>query len=196
MSQQPKSNWSFLAKIQRLFAEGEFTATYKFALLVSLVELAIEVPQLDGETELELSIRSIATKFIELYWRQSYEYVAGRPGTRAGVLVQNLGDQAAVVNAIRAFRDSADASGASLAVARRLPSSPALVARVAAVSLGSTTELPSELRRQDRRVLVYARAARLHPIAARCRLLPAAVSAVDPATRAVALGGPRQGKQA
>jgi len=74
----------FLGKIQRLFAEGEFTATYKFALLVSLVELAIEVPQLDGETKLEVSIRSIATKFIELYWRQSYEYVAGRPGTAAG----------------------------------------------------------------------------------------------------------------
>jgi 5-methylcytosine-specific restriction endonuclease McrA len=68
-----------------------------------------------------------------LYWRQSYEYVAGRPGTKAGVLVQNLGDQAAVVSAIRVFRESSGAGGASLAVARRLPKFSALVTRVAAV---------------------------------------------------------------
>jgi 5-methylcytosine-specific restriction endonuclease McrA len=123
----------FLAKIQRIFAEGEFTATYKFALLVSLAELAIEVPQLGGASELELSIRSIATKFIELYWRQSFEYVAGRPGTRTGVLVQNLGDQAAVVNAIRDFRASARRKSASLAAARHTDEFRTLVSRVAAV---------------------------------------------------------------
>jgi 5-methylcytosine-specific restriction endonuclease McrA len=123
----------FLGKIQRIFTEGEFTATYKFALLVSLAELAIEVPQLDGESELELSIRSIATKFIELYWRQSFEYVAGRPGTKTGVLVQNLGNQAAVVNAIRDFRSSARPKGASLAAARHTDEFRTLVSRVAAV---------------------------------------------------------------
>lgn len=123
----------FLGKIQRIFAEGEFTATYKFALLVSLAELAIEVPQLDGESELELSIRSIATKFIELYWRQSFEYVAGRPGTKTGVLVQNLGNQAAVVNAIRDFRASARPKSASLAAARHTDEFRTLVSRVAAV---------------------------------------------------------------
>ena len=101
----------FLGKIQRLFAEGEFTATYKFALLVSLSELAIEMPELSAESELELSIRTIATKFIELYWRQSLDYAAGRPGTETGVLVQNLGNQAAVINAIREFRAIAGRAG-------------------------------------------------------------------------------------
>lgn len=109
----------FLAKIQRLFSEGEFTATYKFALLIALVELAIETPPLGERDELEISHRSIAAKFIELYWRQSYEFVAGRTGTRPGVLVQNLGEQAAVVNAIRKFRLKAGLAGQSLAVARR-----------------------------------------------------------------------------
>ena len=54
MSREPTAEEQlvFLAKIQRIFAEGEFTATYKFALLVSLAELAIEVPQLGGESEL------------------------------------------------------------------------------------------------------------------------------------------------
>lgn len=123
----------FLGKVQRLFAEGEFTATYKFALLVSLVELAIEVPRLGGTSELELSVRSIATKFIELYWRQSFDYVAGRPGTKSGVLVQNLGNQAAVVNAIREFRVGAGLKGASLAVARQTNGFRTLVSQVAAV---------------------------------------------------------------
>lgn len=135
MSREPSAEEQliFLGKVQRLFAEGEFTATYKFALLVSLVELAIEVPQLSGDSELELSIRSIATKFIELYWRQSFEYVAGRAGTKSGVLVQNLGDQAAVVNAIRGFRAAVHLKSASLAVARQTAQFRTLVSQVATV---------------------------------------------------------------
>jgi 5-methylcytosine-specific restriction endonuclease McrA len=93
--------------------------------------LAIETPPLGERDELEISVRSIATKFIELYWRQSYEFVAGRPGTRAGVLVQNLGEQAAVINAIRAFRRDAGPAAASLAAARHLRQFPALVTEVA-----------------------------------------------------------------
>jgi 5-methylcytosine-specific restriction endonuclease McrA len=122
----------FLSKVQRLFAEGEFTATYKFALLISLVEIAIEVPLGECST-LEVSVRSIAAKFIELYWRQSFEFVAGRPGTHPGVLAQNFGNQAAVVSAIRRFRAGAGPEARSLAFARRLPSFSKLVSDVAAV---------------------------------------------------------------
>ena len=32
----------FLQHVQRIFDEGEFVATYKFALLIALVELVIE----------------------------------------------------------------------------------------------------------------------------------------------------------
>ncbi len=123
----------FLSKIQRIFAEGEFTATYKFALLISLAEIAIEVPTLSESSTLEVSIRSIATKFIELYWRQSVEFVAGRPGTHVGVLAQNLGTQAAVVSAIRDFRLAQGPRAASLAKARQLPDFSSLVSQVAAI---------------------------------------------------------------
>ena len=34
---------AFLAKLQRLFSEGDFTATYKFALLIALADLAVEL---------------------------------------------------------------------------------------------------------------------------------------------------------
>ena len=39
---------AFLSKIQRLYAEGDFTATYKFALLVALADLAVELGHDDG----------------------------------------------------------------------------------------------------------------------------------------------------
>jgi 5-methylcytosine-specific restriction endonuclease McrA len=94
---------AFLAKLQRLFAEGDFTATYKFALLIALADLAVERGTEDGR-ELALTTREIAERFIQLYWRQAVPYGTGRPGTEPGVLVQNIGAQAAVVSAIAAFR--------------------------------------------------------------------------------------------
>ena len=45
---------AFLAKLQRLFSEGDFTATYKFALLIALADLAVELGADDG-AELALS---------------------------------------------------------------------------------------------------------------------------------------------
>jgi len=115
---------AFLAKLQRLFAEGDFTATYKFALMISLVDLAIEHGQDDGEP-LRLANSKIAESFIELYWQPTAPYSTGREGTEAGVLAQNHGTQAAIVNAIAEFRQqnpaatpqsarSADAYGALL----------------------------------------------------------------------------------
>lgn len=94
---------SFLAKIQRLFAEGDFTATYKFALLVALSDLAVELGADDG-SELVLSIRQIGHRFIELYWTHASPYQVEVGEVQAGVLSQNLGSQAVVVSALAAFR--------------------------------------------------------------------------------------------
>lgn len=84
----------FLEHLQRLFKEGDFSATYKYALLLALAELAIESDCIDG-APLELPMRRIAEKFAEFYWLQSAPYVA--PNDTSGVLVQNKGIQAAVV---------------------------------------------------------------------------------------------------
>lgn len=125
----PEAQLEFLTKLQRLFAEGEFTATYKFALLIALAELAVER---SGTTGAEVfPLRDVAAKFIELYWPSSYEYIAGLPGTRPGVLSANLGDQAAVVTALIEFRKQAGRN-VSLVRARSHPAYKALVTRVAA----------------------------------------------------------------
>lgn len=99
----PDDQILFLSKLQRLFAEGDFTATYKFALLIALADLAVEQGRDDGD-ELQISNHSIAGKFIELYWQQTAPYSTGRRGTAAGVLVQNFGAQAAIIKAIIRFR--------------------------------------------------------------------------------------------
>jgi 5-methylcytosine-specific restriction endonuclease McrA len=121
---------AFLAKIQRLFAEGDFTATYKFALLISLADLAVEVGSDDG-AELFLTNRQIAERFVQLYWRHSIPYGTGRKDTQPGVLVQNLGDQAAVLTAICQYR--ASTPGITIQQARTESGYAALLTKVAAV---------------------------------------------------------------
>ena len=118
----------FLGKLQRIFTESDFTATYKFALLMALADLAVELGADDGEA-LMVSIRQIAERFIQMYWRQALPYGTGRPNTSPGILVQSNGIQAAVVSAIVAFRTRHGAITPQLA--RALPEYPALLGAVA-----------------------------------------------------------------
>lgn len=117
----------FLTKLQRLFAEGEFTATYKFALLIALADLAVELGSDDG-CELPLTTRLIGERFIQQYWRQASPYGTGRRETTPGVLVQNLGAQAIVVNAIASFK--ARTGPATQQQAAKHPAYAALVTKV------------------------------------------------------------------
>ena len=93
----------FLTKIQRLFNESDFSSTYKYALLISLADLVIELGK-DDDSELELTNRQIAERFIELYWQQSSPYKTSKVND-SGVLYQNHGTQAVIIKAIQAFRD-------------------------------------------------------------------------------------------
>lgn len=81
----------FLTKLQRLLAEGDFTATYKFALLLALADIAIEKGD-DSGAPMHVALTDIAKKFIRLYWRQAAPHPRGR------VLQQNTDKQAAIVN--------------------------------------------------------------------------------------------------
>ena len=87
----------FLQKMQRLLDEGSFTSTYKYALILSLVDIAVESPRKATST-LDVSVRYIAEKFIQIYWRQAVDFpsVSGD----IGELYQNSASQAAVINKI------------------------------------------------------------------------------------------------
>ena len=99
----PEAQLEFLTKLQRLFAEGDFTATYKFALLVSFADVALELGA-DNGNDLVLTTRQLGERFVTLYWRHALPYSSGLLGSAAGVLLQNRGAQAAVISAISAFR--------------------------------------------------------------------------------------------
>jgi len=103
---------AFLNHIQRLFEEGEFVATYKYALLVSLTEIAVEKGK-DTGSPIHISIHSIADKFIELYWRQIKPYKSVQTPA-SDVLIQSAGKQAAISNLV----EKLDRKYASLAEAR------------------------------------------------------------------------------
>ena len=119
----------FIANIERILSEGSFVATYKYALLVALVELAIERGD-DTNRELSLPIRDIADKFAELYWRQAAPYEAdGHSGTPF-VLHQNTGRQAGAITRLAQLRDQLAGSRSTLGEARRSPQWSSLVGQM------------------------------------------------------------------
>jgi 5-methylcytosine-specific restriction endonuclease McrA len=125
----------FLSNIQRVFAEGDFTATYKFALLIAFFalliafsDLAVELGADDGR-ELVLSTRQIGERFIQMYWRHALPYGKGLPDSSPGVLMQNNGVQAAVISAIAAFRVAQGVG--TYQTARSIPEFQTLLAKVA-----------------------------------------------------------------
>lgn len=90
----------FLQQLQRILSDGGFVATYKFALLHALADLAV-VRGNDTGDELPLKTWEISEQLIELYWRQAAPFPAATPA----VLNQNAGRQAAIVTRITAARD-------------------------------------------------------------------------------------------
>ncbi len=92
----PEEQIQFLVKIQRLFDEGGFVATYKFALLQALIDLSVEKGDELEKTSV-ISTREIAQKYITYYWRQSIPF-SSPSGSIVSVLRQNTDRQAAVIN--------------------------------------------------------------------------------------------------
>ncbi len=124
----PEEQVRFLRNVQRLLAEGLFTASYKFALVHALADLAVLKGD-DSGAPLPIDTREIAARFVELYWRQTRPFPAG--GAAEVVLLQNAGRQAAVVSHIAAaqaasggslfrFRQSAERWGGLVAEAERV----------------------------------------------------------------------------
>jgi hypothetical protein len=112
VSEAPISELRFLRKLQRLLAEGDFTATYKFALLNALADLSVE-HDAAADGSLRVPIAAIAEKFIEYYWPQARPYrpIDGRPV----VLRQNNLGQATVISTLIERQQEHAALGAARA---------------------------------------------------------------------------------
>ena len=106
----------FLGKLQRILNEGQFVASYKYALMMSLAELCVEKTEKEDGT-LHLSLQEIAERLIALYWRQAAPFAGGQ------LLRHSSGREASAVSRIRAFQERVP----TLSVARRDRRWPALV---------------------------------------------------------------------
>lgn len=107
---------AFLRRIQRLLDEGEFVATYKYALLQALADLSVEHELVVGRP-MQIPLTAIAEKFIEYYWSQAVPYAPDL--NQAGVLKQNTGKQAAVIQWLVRERSKVNGSLATLRAQQR-----------------------------------------------------------------------------
>lgn len=92
---------TFLEKLQRLLAEGSFTATYKFAVLLGLIELCVEA--LPGNDT--FTTRQLAEKVANLYWPQVLPF--------DDIKLRQSGQQARIIAAVEEFRNEVTSGGAA-----------------------------------------------------------------------------------
>jgi 5-methylcytosine-specific restriction endonuclease McrA len=94
----------FIAYIQRMLVEGEFTATYKYALLHAIADVCVERQNSNPDASMEIEIDTLVDKFIQLYWNHSVPYLFGTSGivtnTEDMLLKQNSLGQAKFITEI------------------------------------------------------------------------------------------------
>lgn len=90
----------FAEKTLALLDDGSFSATYKYAVLLSLIDLCLEETQKDGAPPSMVTTNQLAGKVVEFYWRQAAPFVVETGRT----LLQNTGQQAAILSQISKFR--------------------------------------------------------------------------------------------
>ncbi len=100
----PGEQIQFLENFQALLNEGQFTSTYKFALLVALADIAVESGEVGGDP-LVITVDRIAKKFVEYYWHHNKPWPAIGRETRSGTLAQNTGGPVAVLKYIHSAHD-------------------------------------------------------------------------------------------
>jgi 5-methylcytosine-specific restriction endonuclease McrA len=93
---------AFAEKLMTVLAYGRKTATYKFAVLLGLIDLCHEKSSASGSAPRRVKVSELAEKVIALYWPHTtpFEHESGV------VLEQNSGRrQAEIIQLIRRFRD-------------------------------------------------------------------------------------------
>lgn len=91
---------AFAEKLLTVLDEARYTATYKLAVLLGLMDLCLEHSTGSGAAPAAVGTRDLAEKVLELYWPHARPF--GEPTAR--VLRQNSEGQAEIVTAIERFR--------------------------------------------------------------------------------------------
>jgi hypothetical protein len=128
---------AFAEQLMTVLAEGRFTATYKYAVLLALIDLCLEDSTRAGSAPETVTTRQLAEKVLELYWPHTLPYA-----TAGGVLWQSSGSrQAGIVSAIRRFREG-HARDPSATLSRARHQAPGAFARLIADVEWKLIEMP------------------------------------------------------
>ncbi len=88
---------SLAERVLGILNEGGFSATYKYALFIAILDLCLEKTSTKGVPPESLTTRQLAEKVVELYWSHAMPY--GRHGTlRQGG--NRTGQQAEILRAV------------------------------------------------------------------------------------------------
>jgi hypothetical protein len=98
---EPRGVIRFAEKVLELLDEGRYTATYKYAVLLALLDLCLESTKASGAPPEMVTTRQIAEKIVEIYWVHTLPFVSR---VEPEVLRQNAGGQAEIVSSILRFR--------------------------------------------------------------------------------------------
>lgn len=112
MSAAGPSFEAFAQRILQLLDEGRFVATYKYAVLLGLVDVVAETVDRKGRAPSTVRTRALASKVIDIYWPHTLQF-----NDQAGTLRQNQHGQAEIVSLIAAFRERT-VGDASLPISR------------------------------------------------------------------------------
>lgn len=101
-TQHPGGPIAFAEKIVELLDAGRYTSTYKYAVLLALIDLCLEGTQRSGAAPDVVTTRQLAERVVELYWPHTLPFAV-----RATSVVprQNTTGQAEILTLIRRFRE-------------------------------------------------------------------------------------------
>lgn len=127
-----------------LLSEGSFTATYKYGLMLALIDLAVEGTA-EGRPPTSVTTRQIAERLLALYWPHARPYPRWPEGASAdgrAELQQNRGVQAGIVRAISDLQARLSRPCATPEAARRADPAAYEVARFEVEWLAASQPIP------------------------------------------------------
>jgi diadenosine tetraphosphate (Ap4A) HIT family hydrolase len=136
------SDTAFVEKILTLLNQAQFTATYKFAVLLALVDLCMEHATDQGAAPTSVTTPQLAEKVLALYWPQATAFGGSRVRGGARVLRQNAGSAqgARILSLIADFR--VRHADASMPLARARLAAPAAFAELTREVEWTLIEMP------------------------------------------------------
>ena len=119
---QPIDPVTLAEKIIGLLDSSKYVATYKWAALDAIIQIASESVEDSGEAPSYISAKKVGTRVMEIYWRQAVPFTADETGKPIFLRQSNLGKNLDIPQIIAEYRKtmSLTAKNDSLDKARQL----------------------------------------------------------------------------